>query len=169
MLYDHNDQLTFLEHKGWWFLWESAWDSFRPDQRRASGTGPRFVCDDREYCSDPTGPPLRLWIGSHEGPLRPPTQYARRYELPVKRSTACVSVAPSGSVIDPLSLTACAPRDHGLLEAHVQGQATGPAGTSSRSKIYTPVHGTKANACEHYWQSSQRDTVCPKTFRSFTV
>ena len=54
MLYDFNDQLI-LEHKGWWFLWETAWDSFRPiDDVQWDGT--RFVYEDRGYCADPTDP-----------------------------------------------------------------------------------------------------------------
>jgi hypothetical protein len=29
MLYDFNDRLV-LDHRGLWFLWETAWDAFRP-------------------------------------------------------------------------------------------------------------------------------------------
>jgi len=43
---------TFLQYKQHWFVWESAWDSFRPiDGIR--WTGHSFVIDDSSYCKDP--------------------------------------------------------------------------------------------------------------------
>ena len=52
MLYEFRDN-TFLEHKGWWFLWEPSWEGFRPiDSVRWDGA--RFAIDDQSYCSDPT-------------------------------------------------------------------------------------------------------------------
>ena len=52
MLFEFRDTLI-LEYKGWWFIWESAWESFRPiDGVRWDGS--RFEVDDKAYCSDPT-------------------------------------------------------------------------------------------------------------------
>lgn len=52
MLFEFRDSLL-LEYKGWWFLWESAWESFRPiDGVRWDGS--RFQVDDNAYCSDPS-------------------------------------------------------------------------------------------------------------------
>jgi hypothetical protein len=51
-LYEFNDDV-FLEYKGYWFVWEPAWESFRPiDGVRWTGT--HYKVDDRVYCSDPT-------------------------------------------------------------------------------------------------------------------
>ena len=43
----------FLQSKSRWFLWESAWDSFRP-VTSVAWDGYTFVVDDRAFCTDPT-------------------------------------------------------------------------------------------------------------------
>lgn len=43
----------YLSYKKHWFLWEPAWERFRP-VHSVSWNGNSFVVDDREYCSDPT-------------------------------------------------------------------------------------------------------------------
>jgi hypothetical protein len=43
---------TFLGYKQTWFVWEPAWESFRPI-RSVSWTGTRFQIDERGYCDDP--------------------------------------------------------------------------------------------------------------------
>lgn len=42
----------FIKHKHQWFVWESAWDSFRPIQAFA-WNGSRFIIDDQPYCKNP--------------------------------------------------------------------------------------------------------------------
>ena len=43
--------LVLLQYKKFWFLWEPAWETFRPiDGIRWSGTA--FVLDDKNYTSD---------------------------------------------------------------------------------------------------------------------
>lgn len=54
MLYEFRDRLV-LEYKKWWFVWEEAWEAFRPVNAIA-WNGTSFVFDDHEYCSDPTDP-----------------------------------------------------------------------------------------------------------------
>lgn len=54
MLYEFRDRVV-LEYKKWWFVWEEAWEAFRPVNNIA-WDGHAFVFDDREYCSDPTDP-----------------------------------------------------------------------------------------------------------------
>ncbi len=44
---------TFLEYKKHWFLWEPAWESFRPI-RSVAWTGTRFQIEERDYCDDPS-------------------------------------------------------------------------------------------------------------------
>lgn len=45
--------LTFLDYKSNWFVWEPAWRGFRPITS-FSWTGTDFYLDDRTYCSDPS-------------------------------------------------------------------------------------------------------------------
>ena len=50
-LYKFQDTI-YLEYKKRWFLWESAWEKFRPiDSIEWNGT--TFVVNDKEYCSNP--------------------------------------------------------------------------------------------------------------------
>ena len=44
---------VYLEYKKNWFLWEPAWETFRPI-RSISWNGNSFIVDDKEFCSDPT-------------------------------------------------------------------------------------------------------------------
>lgn len=44
---------TFLEYKKHWFLWEPAWEAFRPI-RSVTWTGSRFEIEERDYCDDPS-------------------------------------------------------------------------------------------------------------------
>lgn len=41
----------YYEYKGWWFVWEPAWESYRPIDGIV-WDGDSFVFEDREYCSD---------------------------------------------------------------------------------------------------------------------
>ena len=43
----------FLDYQTHWFLWEPAWDSFRP-VTSVYWDGVSFVIDDRAFCRDPT-------------------------------------------------------------------------------------------------------------------
>jgi len=52
MLYEFRDK-TFFEYKQYWFVWEPAWESFRPIQS-VSWNGYTFQVEDTVYCADPT-------------------------------------------------------------------------------------------------------------------
>lgn len=43
---------TFLQYKKFWFVWEPAWDSFRPIDGLA-WDGHSYVVKDASYCKDP--------------------------------------------------------------------------------------------------------------------
>ena len=43
---------TFLQYKKYWFVWESAWDSFRPIDGLV-WNGKTFTIDDSSYCGNP--------------------------------------------------------------------------------------------------------------------
>ena len=106
MLYDFNDQLI-LEHKGWWFLWETAWDSFRPiDDLQWDGT--HFVYNDREYCADPSDP----FYGYGSQVMKDLCELLgdSRHDLP--EEVDCLRIgSPEWFMDRPVALTACAPRD----------------------------------------------------------
>ncbi len=52
MLYEFRDK-TFLEYKNYWFVWEPAWEAFRPIHS-VVWDGTIFQIDDAMFCSDPT-------------------------------------------------------------------------------------------------------------------
>lgn len=52
MLYEFQDKL-FLEHKRFWFVWEPAWEQFRPIEN-VVWNGTSFDIQDKTYCADPT-------------------------------------------------------------------------------------------------------------------
>jgi hypothetical protein len=52
MLYEFQDKV-YLEYKQWWFVWESAWEGFRPIEG-VMWTGTAFQIQDLSFCSDPT-------------------------------------------------------------------------------------------------------------------
>jgi hypothetical protein len=54
MLYEFRDK-RFLEYKKFWFVWEPAWEAYRPI-RGVAWDGRTFQIDDASYCSDPTDP-----------------------------------------------------------------------------------------------------------------
>lgn len=54
MLYEFRDKL-FLEYKKWWFVWEPAWEAYRPIEGIV-WDGTTFQIQDDMYCSDPTSP-----------------------------------------------------------------------------------------------------------------
>lgn len=133
MLYDFNDQLI-LEHKGWWFLWETAWDSFRPiDNVQWDGT--RFVYDDREYCSDPSDP--LYGYGSEVMKDLCELLGESRHELP--EEVDCLRIGQLEWFFDrPLSLTPCAPRDHASWKRMTGGKhRTCRSSRSSRGRKFT--------------------------------
>jgi hypothetical protein len=106
MLYAFHDHLV-LEHRGWWFVWETAWDSFRPvDNVQWDGT--QLVLDDKQYCSDPSNP--HYGYGSSVMKDLCGLLADRHHDLPVD-----VDVLPLGThewMMDRrVALTPCAPRD----------------------------------------------------------
>jgi hypothetical protein len=52
MLYEFRDKV-FLEYKQYWFVWEPAWESFRPI-RGVAWDGKAFQVEDSVFCADPT-------------------------------------------------------------------------------------------------------------------
>jgi hypothetical protein len=118
MLYEFRDRIV-LEHKHWWFVWEEAWDMFRPiNAIRWDGTA--FVFDDREYCMDPSDP-LYGFGSQTMKDLCELLGDQRLEELPID-----ASVLDAGSLewfFDRrVALTPCAVRDHASWKRMVQGR-----------------------------------------------
>lgn len=118
MLYDFRDRL-FLEYKGWWFVWEEAWDSFRP-MDRLSWDGTRFLLEDRSYCADPSDP-LYGYGSQNMKDFCDLLGTRRNEELPVEVNTL-ESTSPEWFFDRRVSITPCAPRDHMSWKRMSQGK-----------------------------------------------
>ncbi len=107
MLYDFNDTLI-LEHRGWWFVWETAWDSFRPVDG-ILWDGSRFVIDDRAYCSDPSDP----YYGYGSSVMKDLCEMLGEQHHEVPDEVDCLRIGNREWFFDrPVALTPCAPRDY---------------------------------------------------------
>jgi hypothetical protein len=105
MLYEFRDKI-FLEYKKFWFVWEPAWEAFRPFQTIA-WDGYSFHIDDDAYCSDPTSE-----LYGYESPQMKELcglLHSKSNETPIK-----VSTLPNGREWFRdrfVNITECAPRD----------------------------------------------------------
>ena len=120
MLYDFRDRLI-LEYKGWWFVWEEAWDGFRPVDR-IQWDGSRFVLEDRSYCKDPTDP--LYGYGSQNMKEFCELLGDRRNEEVPMEVKSLESTSPEWFFDRYVALTACAPRDHASWKRMSQGKYT---------------------------------------------
>jgi hypothetical protein len=118
MLYDFRDRLL-LEHKGWWFVWEEAWDKFRPIQS-IQWDGTRFVFDDQLYCKDPTDPLYGYGSQTMKDFCDLLGDY-RLEELPLTVQSL-ESTNPEWWFDRRITLTPCAPRDHASWKRMVQNK-----------------------------------------------
>lgn len=116
MLYDYTDRLV-LSYRGWWFLWETAWDSFRPIDGIA-WDGTQFVVDDRTYCSDPTDP--HYGYGSDIMKELCDLLADSRHDLPEEALWIPLG-SPEWFFDRPIVLTPCAPRDHASWKRMTKG------------------------------------------------
>lgn len=97
---------TLRQVKSLWFLWEPAWDSWRPITALA-WDGERIVVDDAATCSDPTDP----LYGYGSPAMRevcvalPPPSEAPAVPLPA------IGATPEWFYDRFVCLTPCAPRD----------------------------------------------------------
>ena len=108
MLYDFRDRLI-LEYKNWWFVWEEAWDAFRPiDGIRWDGA--RFVLDDRTYCTDPSDP-LYGYASQNMKDFCDLLSDHRSEDTP-KEVRTLESANPEWFFDRRVTLTPCAPRTH---------------------------------------------------------
>lgn len=116
MLYEFRDK-TFLEYKRYWFVWEPAWESFRPI-RGVAWDGNAFQIEDTMFCNDPTSPDYGY--GSSEMNQLCELLKDKYNETPVK-----VSSLPIGNEWFRdrfVELSPCAPRDGKSWKRMVQNK-----------------------------------------------
>ena len=115
MLYECRDMLV-LTHRGWWFVWEPAWEQFRPIQAIV-WDGTTYRINDAVYCSDPTDP--LYGYGSEQMRELCELLQSRHADEPIK-----VTTLPSGTEWFRdrfVGLSPCAPRDAASWKRLVQG------------------------------------------------
>ena len=114
---------TLLQVKSAWFLWEPAWDSWRP-LPALSWDGDRLVIDDRAYCADPTDP----FYGYGSATMRDLCATLTKTYAPSDAPPGPVpAVGPSEWFYDRyLSLTPCAPRDRASWKRFHKGKYRTP-------------------------------------------
>lgn len=133
-LYEFRDK-TFLEYKQLWFVWESAWEAFRPVQD-ISWDGNTFRVKDDAFCSDPTS--SLYGYGS--------TEMAQLCELLKEKfdeTAVKVSTLPIGTEWFRdrfVSLRECAPRNTSSWKRMVQNKhrtcRMAPRGKKHTRRIY---------------------------------
>ena len=110
---------TFLLYKSLWFVWESAWDGYRPvDALRWNGT--RFEVDDARYTSDPTD---SLYGYGSESMQKVCEHLSDTYPQSLAKPVRHLTVGPPEWFRDRMvSLTTCAPRDTASWKKMCQGR-----------------------------------------------
>jgi hypothetical protein len=114
---------VLLQFKTVWFLWESAWESFRPITSLA-WDGEALVLNDRAYCADPTDP----LYGYGTAKMREVcTLLTKSFRPTDARQGLLPAVGPQEWFYDRyLSLTPCAPRDRASWKRFHKGRYRTP-------------------------------------------
>jgi hypothetical protein len=110
-------ETIFLEYKGYWFVWESAWEAFRPIQN-VVWNGSSFRIIDSQFCSDPTDP---LYGYGSESMMKLCELLRDRRDLPATRVDS-LSIGIKEWFRDRfVTMDTCAPRDVLSWKKLVQG------------------------------------------------
>jgi hypothetical protein len=123
---------------GQWFVWESAWESFRPITSIA-WNGASYITDDRAYCADPLDP---LYGYGTSQMKQVCDALTTSYGSKVSTATVVPSL-PIGSsewFFDRMvALTPCAPRDRPSWKRMTRGRyrtlRTGPRNKLTRRTL----------------------------------
>lgn len=115
--------LVLLDVKRAWFLWEPAWDSWRP-VTAVAWDGDRVIVEDRAYCADPTDPEY----GYGSPAMREVCDLlTKTYSPKDARTGPLPAVGPQEWFFDRfLSLTPCAPRDKASWKRFHKGRYRTP-------------------------------------------
>lgn len=114
---------VLLQFKTVWFLWEPAWERFRPITSLA-WDGQTLVLNDRAYCADPLDP----HYGYGTAKMREVSDLLTKTYRPSKAETSTLpAVGPQEWFYDRfLSLTPCAPRDRASWKRFHKGKYRTP-------------------------------------------
>ena len=113
--------VVVCQHNRQWFVWEPAWESFRPITS-ISWDGSSYFTDDRAFCSDPFDP---LYGYGSTDMKKYCESLTTAYGPKVSSATIVPSLAvgPSEWFYDrTVALTPCAPRDRNSWKLMTKGR-----------------------------------------------
>ena len=114
---------VYLDVKSSWFVWESAWDSYRP-VTSVAWDGSRLVLDDRAYCADPTDPLYGYGSAKMQALC---ALLTTTYPPSSARPSSLPAIGPPTWLYDRfVSLTPCAPRDKASWKRFHKGRYRSP-------------------------------------------
>lgn len=107
--------------KNQWFVWEPAWESFRPIESIA-WDGTAYVTNDRAYCSDPLDPLYGYGTPEMKKVCEALTS-AQKNNVSNATVVSNLAVGPSEWMFDRMvALTPCAPRDRESWKRMTRGR-----------------------------------------------
>lgn len=112
---------VFFEYKGHWFVWESAWNQFRPIASCA-WDGTAYVVNDKPFCADPMSP---LYGFGSVAMKQLCEALTAKYGAEVSRASvvSTPSVGQAEWLFDRMAvLTPCAPRDRASWKQMIRGR-----------------------------------------------
>jgi hypothetical protein len=116
-------EAVYLDLKSTWFVWESAWDCYRP-VTSVAWDGTRVVTDDRAYCADPTDP---LYGYGSVKMQELCTLLSTRYPPSMARPSSLPAIGQPTWLYDRfVCLTPCAPRDKASWKRFHKGRYRSP-------------------------------------------
>jgi hypothetical protein len=116
-------ETIYLQVKSAWFVWESAWDSYRP-VTSVAWDGTRVVTDDRAYCADPTDP---LYGYGSTKMQELCTLLTKTYPPTLARPSLLPAIGEPTWLYDRfVTLTPCAPRDKASWKRLHKGRYRSP-------------------------------------------
>ena len=129
-------ETVYLDVKSSWFIWESAWDSYRP-VTSVAWDGTRVVTDDRAYCADPTDP---LYGYGSVKMQELCTLLTKTYPPSLARPSSLPAIGPPEWLYDRfLCLTPCAPRDRASWKRFHKGRYRSPR-AAPKPRLTRRVH-----------------------------
>lgn len=106
----------YLRYKQYWFVWESAWDSFRPIQSLL-WNGTSFE-EENVYCQDP----FSEVYGYGDEKMKQVCQLLKQHETPKQVNWICIGKNPVWMYDRFVCLSPCAPRDRQSWKRMIRGK-----------------------------------------------
>jgi hypothetical protein len=130
---------VYLQVKTSGFVWEPAWDCYRPITA-VSWDGERFVLDDRTYCADPTDPLYGYGTSEMHALCR---ELTRRFPPASAVPGSLPVIGPQEWLFDRyVSLSPCAPRDKASWKRLHKGKYRTPR-SAPKSRLTRKVRRTQ--------------------------